>query len=99
MTDFGFGFRPVALREGDDGGANPWRCQPPAVIQQPPWQSRSPELKGDDLCHAPTMRRRLAAFMRGVFRSCVFLCRFCAEYDFRVSRFRAGDDPNYEYAD
>lgn len=24
---------------------------------------------------------------------------FCRGYDFRANRFRAGDDPNYEYSD
>jgi hypothetical protein len=42
-------------------------------------------VKGDDLCHAPTMRRRLAAFMRGMFRACVFLCIFRAEYGNRTA--------------
>src|SRR5258708_5762219 len=76
------GLRPrlrcVALREGHDGRANGWRFKPPAVVQQPPWKSRPPKLNGDDLCHDLTMRGRLAAPVFGMFRICVFLCRFRA---------------------
>jgi hypothetical protein len=36
-------------------------------------------LNRDDLPHAPTMPGRLAAGLLGVFRICVFLCRFRAD--------------------
>src|ERR1700676_1923896 len=79
VSDPLLGLRRVALREGDDGRACVWRVQPPAVPEQPPWQPRSPKLNIDDLPHGPTMHRRLAARSLGLFRICVFLCRFRAD--------------------
>jgi len=81
MPDLGLRLRRVAFRQGDDGRADGRRIQPPAVFEQPPWQSRSPELNADDFPHGLTMRRRLAARLPGMFRICVFSCRFRADAD------------------
>ena len=74
----GFAFGCVALRKGDDADAN-GRFQPEAADEAPPWQSRSPEVKRDDVSHAPTMPGQLAASMRRLPRICGFLCRYCAD--------------------
>ena len=78
MAGAGLGLRRIAFRDRDDGGANRRRLQPPAVIQQPPWQLRSRELNRDDLCHGLTMPGRLAGRLSGMLRICGFLCRFRA---------------------
>jgi hypothetical protein len=75
----GLGLRRVALRQGDHGGGNRRRFQPPAVVEQPPRQPRSPELNNDDFPHGRTMRRRLAARLFDMFRICGILCRICAD--------------------
>ena len=47
------GLRPgqVARGGGGHGGRRGFCFQPPAVIEQPSRESRSPEWEGDDLCH------------------------------------------------
>jgi len=79
VHDSGLGLRWVWFWKADDGSADGRRFQPPAVFEQPPWQSRSPELNADDFPHGRTMRRRLAARLPGMFRICVFSCRFRAD--------------------
>jgi hypothetical protein len=79
MAGSGLGLRRIAFREGDDGATSRRRFEPPAVPEQPPWQSRSPELNGDDLHHGPTMPGRLAGRLSAMFRICGFLCRFRAD--------------------
>ena len=70
--------RIVAFRKCDDGAARRRRFQPPAIVEQPPRQSRSPKSDGDDFRHEPTMPGRLAVRLSGLFRICGFLCRFRA---------------------
>lgn len=79
MSSFGFGLQEAALRKGDDGSPRARRFQPPAVVEEAPWQCRPPELDGDDFPHAPTMSGRLAARLLLMVRVCVFLCRFRAD--------------------
>jgi hypothetical protein len=93
VSGLGLRLRRIAFREGDDGRANGWRFQPPAVVQQPPRQARSPKLNGDDLPHDPTMRCRLAARVPGMFRICVFLCRFRAGGEARTKRYCGSRSP------
>jgi hypothetical protein len=79
VTGLGVCRRRVALRQGNNGRAWAWRFQPPAIPEQPPWQSRPPKSNGDDRPHGPTMRRRLAACLLAPLRICVLLCRFRAD--------------------
>src|ERR1700730_18481267 len=43
VTGLGVWRRRVALRQGDSGSAWAWRFQPPAIPEQPPWQSWWPK--------------------------------------------------------
>ena len=79
MPGLGSGLRRLGFREGDNGGTNGRLHQPPAIVQEPPWQPRAPESKGDDFAHGPTMPGRLAADLSGMFRICGFLCRYRAD--------------------
>jgi hypothetical protein len=77
----GAGFRlgGCARGEGEHGGPGRLRFQPPAVVEKPPWQSHSPDGKGDDFRHAPSVPGAFAAHMRGAFRSQrVFVQIFCS---------------------
>ncbi|HMI11276.1 MAG TPA: hypothetical protein VK567_06720, partial [Bradyrhizobium sp.] len=42
-------------------------------------------MKGDDFGHGPTMPGPLAADLSGMFRICVFLCRFRADAESYLS--------------
>ena len=75
----GLGLRRARLWKGDSGGTKRRRLQPPAVVEQPPGQSRRPKLDADDFPHAATMPGRLAAHLSGMPRICGFLCRFRAD--------------------
>jgi hypothetical protein len=86
MPGLGSGLRRFGFRERDNGGTNGRLLQPPAIVQEPPWQPRAPELKDDDFAHGATMPGLLAADLSGLFRICVFLCRFRADAASYLSR-------------
>ena len=56
MANPGLRFRRVGFRKGNDRRTWGWRrLEPPAVVQETPWQPRSPNGEGDDFRHGPTM--------------------------------------------
>jgi hypothetical protein len=80
-------FRRGASPKVDDGGADRWRLQPPAVHQEASWQAGSAELNADDFPHRATVPSLLAACLPAKPRICRLLCRFRAD---RAGGERAG---------
>ena len=72
MPDLGCGPRRAGFGKGEDARPGGRGFQPPAVLEQPPGQSRS-ELDADDFPHGVTMPAALAAGLLGLFRNCGFL--------------------------